>query len=217
MESFLKRIIEGKPDSESHRHFVRFGKGVYARRFLLSFSKGAKIKVKGSFEFANDFVRFIQENKNVKYSGRVLTKDKISGREGKKKAGVFVYEIEESGIEEFENAYYYLLNVNDSEIKLKVKKALPKPGKDAEKIDDSFCVMELDAKFWSKVKEVFFWDVPECKKCEIEHELRITDIVFPAGENDPAKIRELAKRKGVIVKKITADGTESRKEYKLEA
>ena len=85
-----------------------------------------------------------------------MTKDKVSGKEGKKKAGVFVYEVENSSISEFENAYYYLLNVDDSEVKLKIKKALPKPGKNAEKIDNGFCVMELDMKFWAKIKETFF-------------------------------------------------------------
>lgn len=217
MESFLKKVIQGKDDSDSHRYFIRFGKGDYKRRFLLSFSRGSKIKIKGSFELANDFVAFVKGNKDVKYSGRILTKDKIAGKEGRKKAGVFVYEIEESSINEYENAYYYLLNVNDSEIKLKVKKALPKPGKDEEKIDDSFCVMELEPRFWAKAKEIFFWDVPECKKAEIEHELIINEILMPEDEKDPVKIRELAKRKGKIVRKIVADGREIATEYDLEA
>ena len=217
MNSFLKKVIDGKIDSDCHRYFVRFGMGIYNRRFLLRFSKGKKIKLKGSFELANDFVNFVRENKEVKYSGRIFTKDKISGKEGKKKAGVFLYEVENSDLQGFENAYFYLLNIDDPEIKLKIKKALPKPGKDAEKIDDGFCIMELDLKFWSKVKEAFFWDVPDGKKGEIDHNLLITDIVFPQGEKDPVKIRELAKRKGTIIRKITVDGSETKKEYPLEA
>lgn len=217
MECFLKKILNGSSDSESHRYFIRFGKGDYKRRFLLSVSRGNKIKLKGSFELANDFVRFVKESKDVKFSGRVLTKEKVPGKDGKKKAGVHVYEIEESSISEFENAYYYLLNANDSDIVLKIKKSLPKPGKDAEKIDDSFCSLELDMKYWPKLRETFLWDLPECKKAVIEHELIINEIVLPAGEKDPVKIRELAKRKGKIVRKITADGKEDSKEYPLEA
>lgn len=217
MESFLKRVLTGKHDADSHRYFIRFGKGNYARRFLLSFAKGTKLKVKGSFEMANDFVKFVKENKDVKFSGSILTKSKIAGKEGKKKAGVFAYEIVESSIKEFENAYFYLLNVDDGEIKLRIKKALPKPGKDADKIDDSFCLMELDLKYWPKIKEAFFWDVPECKKAIVEHELKITDIEIPSGEKDPVKMRELARRKGIAVRKITADGNVTLKDYKIEA
>lgn len=217
MESFVKKIILGKTNPESHRYFIRFGKGNYGRRFLFSFNKSKKVKIKGSFELANDFVQFVKELKHVSYSGKILTKEKIPGKEAKKKAGVFLYEVENINIEEYPNAYYYLLNVEDSEIVLKIKKALPKPGKDEGKIDDSFCVLELDLKYWTKAKDAFFWDVPEGKKASVEHELQITEIVAPSGEKDPAKIRELGKRKGKIVRKIIVDDRESSKAYDLEA
>jgi len=217
MECFLKRVLEGKGDADSHRYFMRFGKGDYARRFLISFNKGKKIKIKGSFEWANDFVRFVKHHKNLKFSGKVLSREKIAGLDGRKKAGVFAYEIENSPIEEFENAYFLLLNANDSEIVLKIKKSLPKPGKAEEKIDDSFCSLEIDAKYWDSAREAFFWDVPEGKKCIIEHEVKINDIVMPEGEKDPVKIRELAKRKGVIIRKIELDGKEIAREHHFSA
>lgn len=217
MESFIKKVLNGKSDEDSHRYFLRFGKGDYKRRFLISLNKGAKIKVKTSFELANDLVKFVNENKKVKFSGKVLSKNKVEGMEGRKKAGVFVYEVSECSINEFENAYYYLLDVNDSEIILKIKKALPKPGKDEEKIDEGFCSLAVDAKYWPALKNAFFWDVPECKKAEIEHELKISEIVMPKAEKDPAKIRELAGRKGSIIRKMIVDGKESEKEYKIEA
>ncbi len=217
MDSFLKKTLTGKSDADSHRYFVRFGKGDYKRRFLISLNRGEKIKVKTSFEFANDLVKFVDENKNVSFSGKVLTKDKIPGKEGRKKAGVFVYETEQCSIKEFENAYYYLLDVNDSEILLKIKKSLPKPGKDEEKIDDGFCSLIIDKKYWPALKEAFFWDIPECKKASIEHELKINEIILPKGESDPVKIRELAKRKGTIIRKAEIDGREISKEISIEA
>ena len=217
MESILKKVFAGKSDDDSHRYFVRFGKGEYARRFLISFARGKTIKMKASFEFANDLVKFVRENSTLKFSGKVLTKDKVAGREGKKKAGVFVYELEQASLEEFENAYFYLLDANNSDLILKIKKSLPKPGKDAEKIDDKFCALEADVKYWPKLKEVFFWDAPEAKRAEIEHTLKITDIILPKDEKDPAKVREKAKRKGVILRKITADGKETLKEMPVEA
>ncbi|HLF54013.1 MAG TPA: hypothetical protein VI544_02430 [Candidatus Nanoarchaeia archaeon] len=217
MESFLKRVLAGKSDADSHRYFMRFGKGDYKRRFLIRLNRGEKIKVKTSFEFANDLVKFVNENKNVKFSGKVLTKDKVSGKEGKKKAGVFIYEVSECSLNEFENAYYYLLDVSDSEIVLKIKKSLPKPGKNEEKIDEGFCSLLVDKRYWPALKETFFWDIPECKKASIEHELKISDIVLPKGEKDPVKVRELAKRKGIIIREMEIDGKKSSKEIAVEA
>jgi len=211
----LRKIFENKADEDAHRYFVRFGKGEYRGRFLLSFRKSQKIKVYGSFEWANDFVKLANELKTLKFSGKVLMKDKIAGKEGKKKAGVFVYEIESSLLSEYENAYHYLLDANDSEIVLKIKKALPKPGKSEAKIDDKFCSLELDLKYWQQVREAFFWDVPECKKVEISHTLQINEIVMPKGIDDPEEIRRLAKRKGKIIRKVNADGKEIVKEADL--
>ena len=65
-------------------------------------------------------------------------------------------------------------------------------------VDDKFCSLDLDLKYWDKAKEAFFWDVPECKKAAIEHDLDISEIVMPSGVSDPVEIREKAKRKGII-------------------
>ena len=216
MESFLKKVLTGKSDEESHRYFVRFGKGEYGRRFLISLSRGTKVKVKTSFEFANDLVKFVNEIKKVKFSGKVLSKEKVEGKEGKKKAGVFVYEVSECSLDDFKSVYYYLLDVEDSEIVLKIKKSLPKPGKNEKKIDDGFCSLVIEQKYWAALKNIFFWDVPECKKASIEHKLKISEIIAPKGEKDPAKIRELAKRKGTITRKMIVDEKESSKEIPFE-
>jgi len=217
MESFLKKILTNKSDEDSHRYLVRFGKGEYRRRFLLSLTRGDRIKVKTSFEFANDLVKFVNEIKEIKFSGKVLSKEKVAGKEGKKKAGVFVYEVSDCSLDEFKNVYYYLLDAEDSEILLKIKKNLPKPGKNEEKIDDGFCSLVIGQKYWAALRDIFFWDVPECKKANIEHELKINEIVVPKGEKDPVKIRELAKRKGTIIRKMIIDGKESSKAINFEA
>ena len=217
MDSFIKKLFQGIRDEEIHGQFIRFGKGDYKKRFQISFNKIKKVKIKSSFEYANDFVNFIKENKDVNFSGKIITKDKIPGVEGKKKAGGFVYEIEESKINEFENAYFYLLDVDDSEIILKIKKKLPKPGKSEAKIDNKFCVLELDIKYWPKFKEAFFWDVPEVKKAIIEHELIIDDIEIPNDEPDPVKMRENAIRKGKIIRSIIIGDKEQKKEKEFAA
>lgn len=218
MKSVISKVLSGEIDEDVHEYFVRFGKGVYGRRFLISFNKGRKkVKLKGSFEWANDFVKFVGENKEVKYSGKILSRVKIEGKEGKKTAKGFVYEINESALEGFENAYFYLLDVVDEDIVLKTKKKLPKPGKKEKKIDDKFCILELDLKYWDKVRETFFPDVPETKKALIEHEIDIKEIIMPEGVDDPVEIRKLAKRKGTIRRKIIIDDSEkvSEKEFEV--
>jgi hypothetical protein len=106
------------------------------------------------------------------------------------------------------------VNVNDSEIVLKIKKALPKPGKEESKVDDKFCALDLDEKYWERVKEVFFWDVPEGKKCKIKHDVIIEDVEIPSDVS-AEKVRELAVRKGKIVRKIEIDGKAEEKIYEL--
>ncbi|MFH1290278.1 MAG: hypothetical protein ABIH92_02605 [Nanoarchaeota archaeon] len=216
MKSVIGKIFSGESDEEVHQQLIRYGKGNYGRRFLISLNKGKKIKIRGSFEWANDFVNFVKENKDVKYSGRVLMRKKVEGLDGKKKAGSFVYEISESSLEQFEDAFFYLLNVNEPDIVLKIKKKLPKPGKNEDKIDDKFCSLDLDLKHWDKVKEIFFWDVPECKKALIEHEFDIQEIILPQGVDDPVEMRRLAKKKGILKRKIIIGEKEDIKEKAFE-
>lgn len=216
MESFLKQLLAGKQGTESKRYFLRFGKGIYKKRFPISYAKGNNIKIRGGFEWANDFVEFVKENKDVLFSGNILNKTQVPGRKGRKKGSSFIYEIVNSKIEEFNDPYFYLLNCDDSDFVLRIKKSLPKPGKNEDKIDDKFCALEIHEKYWHKFKEAFFWDVPECKKAVIDHELHINDVEIPKDIKDSNKIRELAVRKGKIVRKINCDGKEESKEYKLE-
>lgn len=217
MNSFLKKTLSEKGDEDSHRYFVRFGKGMYNRRFLISYNKTKKIKVKGSFEWVSDFARFVDELANLKFSGNIMSKENIEGMKGRKKGSSYLYEVSEVSISDYPGAYCYLLNTDAHGIKLKVKKALPKPGKDAEKIDDGFASMELDEKYWPKVKEAFFWDVEDGKKCVIEHTLQVDSIELPKGEKDPIKIRENAVRIGKIIRKVDVDGKKTEKEYGVRA
>ena len=77
--------------------------------------------------------------------------------------------------------------------------------------------MELDEKYYEKAKEEFFWDLPNGKKISVEHNFIIENIIQPKDEKDFARIRELAKRKGKIIRKATIDGEESTKEINFEA
>ena len=77
--------------------------------------------------------------------------------------------------------------------------------------------MELDEKHYSAVKADYFWDLSDGKKINVSHTFSIRDIVMPKGETDYAKIREMAKRKGKIIRISNVDGKEMTKEIDFEA
>ncbi|MEX2017349.1 MAG: hypothetical protein WD876_02655, partial [Candidatus Pacearchaeota archaeon] len=167
--NFIKEIFNGKVSESSHRQFVRFGKGEYRGRAILGLWKTAKgIKLKSSFEFVNNFVLFAAELEEISFSGSIWSKDELPGLSGKKKEGKIIYEVKNINSSQVKSladkAYYFLLSGEGSSIKLKIKGKLPKPGKGEGKVDEKFCQMEMDEKYYKAVKDDFFWDMPEGKK-----------------------------------------------------
>ena len=240
--NFVKEIFQGNPGEDSHRQFIRFGKGEYGGRALLSLWKTKNVKIKSSFEFANDFVLLAASLGDVAFMGDIWSKDEITGLSGKKKSGKWVYEvnnIKSSQIKSFAGkVYYFLLNGEGDGIKLKIKAKLPKPGKSESKVDDKFCQLEIDEKYYRETKDDFFWDLPDGKKMSVGHKFIINEIVLPkegtsskrgqskeetsskrgqSKEEDFAKIREMAKRKGKIIRIANVDGKEIKSEKDFEA
>jgi len=234
--NFIKKIVDGEIDEKVHHQFVRFGKGEYKRRFLLNLMKSKKIKIKTSFEFANDLVKLSSMFGNCKVSGIVLSKKDISDimsqnniqcNAESKKGGIYyqnnILDQELTGeklIELEKEAYFTLLDVEGEDFKLKIKKKLPKPGKSEDKIDDKFCQLEVDEKFYSMIKDDLFWDIPDVKKVSISHEVVVSEIIIPdelKSETDYAKVREMSRRKGKITRKININGQVSEKIIDLEA
>jgi hypothetical protein len=221
MDCFIKKIFLEHCDEQVHRQFVRFGKGTFPGRAALNLQKGEKIKLGGSFEFANDFVNLASELGDAKFSGGILSREEISELGGgKKKTGVIGYAVENINSEKIkeirDKVYTMLLDAEGPGISLKMKKKLPKPGKSSElKIDDKFCILEADIKFWPQIRDFFM--LPDCKKAKIFHTYCISEIILPKGEKDFSKIRELAKRKGKITRKMNIDGREEQKEKEFEA
>lgn len=229
--NFIKEIFFDDVGDKIHRQFIRFGKGDYKGRFTLNLWKTKKVKVKTSFEFANDLVLLCSEfeSKEFRVSGIVLSKKDISDIMSRnnikgvseKKRGIFqnnidLQELNEEQLKELEKeSYSTLLDLEGDGFKLKIKKKIPRPGKSEKRIDNKFCQLEADEKYYSKIKEDFFWDMPKAKKINISHEIIINEIIMPEGEKDFAKIREAAKRKGKIIRHAVADDKEilSEKEF----
>jgi len=216
MECFIKKIWQGKGE-EAHDCFVRFGRGQFKNRAVLVLQRTSKIKLKGNFEWANDFVQFVSELADTKFSGIILSKDKLDLENEKKKARIFQYDvsINSEKVQELKDKVYCMLLDAEAEgITLKMKKKLPGKG-DKAKVDDRFCQLEIDLRFWPQVKEAFM--LPECKKCKISHIYNIGEVIMPEGEKDFVKIRELARKKGKIIRKMEIDGQESEEEKDFEA
>ena len=221
MESFIKKIFLGKIDKQTHSQFVRFGKGVYRGRALISINRTSSIKVKASSEYANELVELAAEISELKFSGKITSQESLGLENEGRKQGLYVYEvlsINSKKIQEIkEKVYYMLLDAENNEIILKIKKKLPKPGKGGEaKMDDRFCILECDLKYWEKIKEAFFWDV-DGKKIKISHVYNISEIVIPEGEKDFNQVRLKAKRKGRIIRNLNIDDREETKEIGFEA
>ncbi|MEK6812265.1 MAG: hypothetical protein AABX76_01775 [Nanoarchaeota archaeon] len=218
--NFMKKVFMGKSEEDAHRQFVRFGKGEYNRRALLGLWRTKNVKIKGSFEYANDFTLFVANLGEANFYGAIWSRQDIPGLSGKKKEGKIIYEVKDMPSSQIKKiapqVYCFLLNADGNGLKLRIKAKLPKPGKSEGKIDDKFCQMEIDEKYFGQAREDFFWDLPDCKKASVEHRLIITGIVMPKGETDYAKIREMAKRKGKIIRTTNVDGKEVKTEKDFE-
>ena len=225
MDSFIKKIFQGEMDEKVHNQFVRFGKGEYAGRAVLTLHKTSKVKLKGSFEYANDFINLVAELGDFNFSGVVVSKEPLDLENEKKKAGAYYYEVSNVTSEKVrelaEKTYVMLLSVDSEDLKLKIKQKLPKPGKSGErKVDDKFCQLEADLIYYPQIKDTFFWDVPDCKKVKASHIYQVTSLKMPAKEEargDFEKIRLLTKRVGKIIRKLEVDKKELKKELDFEA
>ncbi|MBU3913582.1 MAG: hypothetical protein KKE50_05825, partial [Nanoarchaeota archaeon] len=190
MSCFIKKIFDGVIDEEVHRQFIRFSRGSFAGRAALSLVKKDKIKLGGSFEFANDFVSFAAENADAKFSGIILSKEQLEFP-GKPKSRIYKYDVSEVNSEKVRDvrnkAYSMLLDAESEGISLKMKKKLPKPGKSSDlKIDDKFCILECDLKYWEKLRDWFM--LPECSKAKISHIYVIEDVIVDRDEKDFVKM-----------------------------
>ncbi len=231
--NFVKKIFDKEIDESVHQQFIRYGKGDYKGRFPLSLWRTKKVKLRTSFEFANDIVLVCTKLGNCKVSGDVVSKEDISGflsenniegdTKSKKAGRIFLTELPGQDLtgEQLTKlvgiSTFALLDIVGTDFTLKTKKKLPKPGKNENKIDDKFCQLEADDKYYSLIKGDFFWDMPDAKKIMVKHQVVIDNIIMPEGEKDFAKIREMAKRVGKIIRIADVDGVEKRSEVDFEA
>lgn len=225
--NFIRQIFEGKADNSMHYRFIRYGRGEYEKLFFSVSKSKSSFSAKASFDFVNDFVGIIAYNskEDMAVSGKIIVpKDfqaEISslGIEPKgygKRGKLYTAEIEMTLKPEQLRALYekfkqnaMLLNINSESFRLKSGSSIPKPGS---ALKPDFCSAKLPL---SLLEEVV-WDVKDFNTLEIKHILKIDEVVIPPELKDKPELARIeGKRKGKIIRILTVDGKEEKKEAAL--
>lgn len=233
--NFIKKLFENKIDESVHHQFERYSKGTFEDKALVEIDKTKNnLKIKTSFEFANEFVLFLASKikDTAHVSGVIITnnkefKDKVKFEiaDVTQFAGIKKFQIATDtskddlldAMNKFPNALF-LLTFNTNYGSLTTKQKSPKSAKagpDKEAKAD-FCTFKTeDINFY---KEFLFDYGKDFLKAKIKHTFIIEELVVPREyANDPALARVKAKRKGKIKRIIDIDGSASEKEIKFEA
>lgn len=229
--NFIKKVIDGDSDVFAHIQFQKFSKGEFRDRAIIHAKRsGNKFTINTSAEFANELVVFVAKklgDKKTRVTGAIVsTLDlDIPYKEKKQFQGVkrFLIDSEMAGneilklVEENPKVFFGLTFESSEGTKLKIKPKAPKsgkPGKGDEEPKADFCKLVTEE---GEIAKNFVFEKPEFKKAEIKHTFFVDEIVPPAGETDYAKIRELAKRRGRIIRESVIDEIRIKKEYGFEA
>ncbi|MFH1787643.1 MAG: hypothetical protein ABH811_02535 [archaeon] len=230
--NFIKKIVDGEVDELVHLQFQKFSKGEFRNRAIIEAKKtGSNYSIKTSAEFANELVRIIAKklgDSKTTVKGAIVSTNDLTGeiefKEKKQFQGVKRYLIyqEMSGsdiiglLDKFPKTFF-ALTFNSEGNQLKIKPKAPKsgkPGKGDESPKANFCSLKTTDK---TIAESFVFEKPDFTKAEINHTFFIDSLIMPQGETDFAKIREITKRKGRIIRKAVIDGQEMQKEILFEA
>jgi len=226
--NFIKKIFDGDSDESVHLQFQKFSKGEFQNRAMIRAKKiGKGYSISTTAEFANEFVRAAAEKlgeEKTRIAGAVVSTSDLTGelefKEKKQFQGVKRYLIDKemSGseilnlLEKFPKTFF-ALSFEIENMKLKIKPKAPKsgkPGKEKEggpKVD--FCSLKTSNE---NIVRDFVFEKPDFKEAKISHTFFIDELVFPNDEEDYAKMREMAKRKGRIIRKAVIDGVEKKSE-----
>ena len=217
--NFIKKVFDGKIDDIVHQQFQKFSRGEFRDRALIKVKRVKdKYTITTGNEFANDFVRTLAEklgDRKTSVTGAIVSTLDLVGLDYQSKKqfmGIKQYGIkkEMSGkeildlMDKFPKGFFALSFEADGNI-LKIKPKAPKsakPTKDSDKIKPDFCkIITTD----SSIGKSFVFEKDDFRYAEITHTFFINEMVLPQGETDFAKVREMAKRKGKIVRKALID------------
>ncbi|MBT4166359.1 hypothetical protein HOE04_04945 [archaeon] len=237
MDSFIKKIFNESVDDSVHQQFQKFSRGEFPDRAMIRIknSKG-KYTISTTAEYAKDLITNLAEKlkqEKTEVTGALISALDLDGFEYKEKKSAigvrkYLIETEMSGEEileltnKIQKAFFALsFKTNDSELKIKPKSPKSSKGasskkKEGEKTKIDFCKLKTTDK--SIIETLLLQDEPkDFKNMEIKHDLIIDEIIISEElkqeyKDDFAKIREMAKRKGKIIRKIIIDDKETKKE-----
>ena len=229
--NFIKKIVDKNFDSLVHLQFHKFSKGTFKNRAVLKVKKSKdKYTINAPGEFINEIVRMMAEKlgaEKTKMTGAVIATSDLTGKldfkEKKQFQGVkrYILDTEMSGdeaialLDEFPKAIC-ALSFDVGSDKLKIKPKAPKmgvPGKNGELPKTDACKLITTD---SAIGESFIFETKNFKSAEINHTFFIEKVVIPdTDEEDFAKIRELAKKQGKIIRHSKIDEVETSKEYEF--
>ena len=233
MDSFIKKIFDKKVDNLVHIQFQKFSRGEFKDRALVNSSKTKdKFNISTTYEYASDLVRSVAEKipkgQKVKITGVIISTRDLSGeinfKNKKQFMGIkhYIIDSEMTGEEIIRlcdklPSSFIGLSFSTEKSELKVKAKAPKsakPSTSEKKAVPNFCKLKTSDE--DLVKTIIF-DVNNFKKIEISHDFIITDLIIPLDKEDPLKMRERTIRKGRIIRNITTDGKQEKKEILFEA
>lgn len=230
----MRKIFSDKTDDEIHEAFLKYGRGIFKNKYLLEAKKQKdKWSIKSSAEFANYFVRRCLEKVSgeidvkgvIVYTHDLRNDIKFNIKNVKQFMGVkqFVLEgkIKTQDILELMNKHpraFYALSFSTPSSELKIKAKAPKGAKPSTKGEGEakadFC--SLKTSDLEIVRDLFF-NLSNFKEIKVKHTLQIDSVILPQGIQDPVKIREMAKKKGKIIRDIIIDGKKEVKEKEFVA
>ena len=223
----MKKIFEGNFDEEVHANFLKFGRGEYNYKYLLEGKRQAKKwAIKAGSEYANLLVRKCLEEVggSVAIKGVIVSTQRLEGEknridfvkvsnfQGVRKHAIDC-EVEPEQIFRMMDEHpkaFFALTFKGKGFVLKIKPKAPasgKKGKDDEGPVADFCSLKTDDK---GIVDYLFFGIGDFKEVKIKHQINVTDIVYPTNMDDlkPAEVRELAKRKGIVIRTAIVDGNE---------
>lgn len=238
MNCFIKKIFNGNTEEELvHSQFIKFSKGEFGDRAMVRVknSKG-KYTVATTSEYAKDFIMYLAEklgDEKVRVTGAIISTLDLEGEfdyvKRKMAMGVKKYMIDKemSGNELIElcnkvqKAFFGLsFSVGDTDLKISPKSPKSAKGAGSQKKEDAKAKIDF-IKIKTSDKELvdnLCFGVGDFNKCEIKHDFVIEKIIMPeTDEKDFAKIREMAKREGKLIRRVEVDGRVMKKEVEFVA
>jgi hypothetical protein len=234
--NFIKKIADKNFDGLVHAQFQKFSRGEFRDRAVIKAkTSGGKYTINTTSEFANEMVRDMAQklgSRKTQVSGAIVStldlKSRLKFKEVKQFQGVkrYLIEYDMSGDEiidllnEFPKNFFALTFKVDDNNSIKIKPKAPKSGKPGKENEDGpkadFCKLITND---ASLGKSFVFE-KEFKEALVNHVFFVEEIVIPQelkNEKDFSKVREMARRKGKIVRTANIDGNEIKSELPFEA